>query len=53
MAVTICVNTRRYIGLSTDTKPTGVSVGSFFWEYDTGVTYATRDGDNWDLYIVN
>lgn len=37
MAVTLEGTTRRYIGLSTDVKPTeGVPVGSSFLESDTG-----------------
>ncbi len=50
MTVVLSTNTARYIGLSTDAKPTGVDVGSTFWEYDTGKTYATYDGTNWALY---
>ena len=37
----------KYIGLSTDTKPTGVAVGSKCLEYNTGLTYITYDGTNW------
>ncbi len=50
MAVTRNINTGRYIGLSSDTKPTGVDIGSTFWEYDTNVNYATYDGTNWVVY---
>ena len=32
-------NADHYIGLSTDSKPTGVPVGSTFWESDTDDTY--------------
>jgi len=39
-----------YLGLSTDVKPTGVVVGSFFYERDTNKTYITYDGDNWVIY---
>jgi hypothetical protein len=50
MAITRNINTGHYIGASTDTKPTGVDIGSLFWEYDTGKTYSTYDGTNWVLY---
>jgi len=50
MAVTLSTNTTRYIGLSTDAKPTGVDIGSIFWEYDTGKTYSTNNGTDWYLY---
>ena len=39
----------RFVGLSTDTKPTGAQVGATCWEYDTGKLYSTPDGDNWVL----
>jgi hypothetical protein len=42
----------RWVGLSTDTKPTGLEVGSKFWEYDTGVTYVTYDGTNWKKIVT-
>lgn len=38
-----------YIGLSTDTKPTGVEVGSRSYETDTGDWYITADGTVWVL----
>lgn len=46
---------KKFIGLSTDTKPTVAShsglpvptTGSEFWEYDTGDIYITYDGTNW------
>lgn len=37
----------RYTGLSTDTKPTSVPVGSTFYEYDTYRMAITYDGTNW------
>lgn len=51
----------KYIGASTDTKPTIAShtglteptVGSTFLEYDTGDFYITRDGTNWNVYEDN
>jgi len=47
----------KFIGASTDTKPTKAShagqsepeVGSTFLEYDTGNMYITYDGTNWKL----
>lgn len=43
-----------YYGLSSDTKPTGVSPGCTFWVYDTTPTllYKTYDGKNWILYVT-
>ena len=46
---------RKYIGASTDTKPTvaapqggGIpSAGSTYYAYDTGILYITYDGTNW------
>ena len=38
-----------FIGLSTDTKPSGVNIGSKFWEYDTSIDYICYDGENWAL----
>ena len=37
----------RYVGLSTDSKPTSVRVGSIFHEYNTRANYITYDGTNW------
>ena len=47
MAVLQETRIERYIGLSTDTKPVGVPVGSKFYEYDTRVEFITYDGTNW------
>jgi len=48
MAVTMMQRPYRYIGLSTDTKPADVPVGSTFFETDTGALYITNnDGTNW------
>jgi len=47
MAVKLEDSVHRYIGLSTDTKPTGVRIGSTFYEYNTRSTYITYDGTNW------
>jgi hypothetical protein len=38
-----------YLGLSTDTKLTGVAPGSRSYETDTGDWYITKDGTNWVL----
>jgi hypothetical protein len=43
----------KFIGLSTDSKPTGVSPGSYFWAYDTGTLFKCYDGTNWIAYSVN
>ena len=37
----------RYIGLSTDAKPTSIPVGSTYYAYDTGVMYITYTGSLW------
>ena len=37
----------RFIGLSTDTKPTSVAVGSIFYEWDTREEYICIDGTQW------
>lgn len=37
----------KYIGLSTDAKPTGVPPGSEFVAYDTKRSYVCYDGTNW------
>jgi len=50
MAVTLESTIKRYIGISTDTKPTAVAVGSTYWAYDTQVIYKTYDGTNWAVY---
>lgn len=52
MAVTKIATIRKWIGLSTDTKPTltagdDVSIGSTFLETDTKDMWVTYDGDNW------
>jgi hypothetical protein len=58
MAVQLETTIHRYIGLSTDTKPThtrflagtdsaDVFTGSTFYEYDTGEMYVTYDGNTW------
>ena len=46
MAVQFVTTIQRYIGLSTDTKPTAPPVGSPFVETDTGFTY-TYNGYAW------
>lgn len=50
MAGKLIATIQRWIGLSTDTKPTGVAVGSTFLEYDTAIRYITYDGTNWTKY---
>ncbi len=47
MTVKLIATKSRYIGLSTDTKPTGVPVGSTFYEYNTSNRFVTYDGTNW------
>lgn len=52
MAVKVVAQPRKYIGLSTDTKPTqasdaSVREGSTYYEYNTKLTYITYDKINW------
>jgi len=50
MTTYLITNTRKFIGLSSDSKPNGVPVGSTFLEYDTQSFYITPDGGNtWTL----
>lgn len=54
--MTVIYETRikRFVGLSTDTKPTDdVPVGSYYWAYDTGTLFKTYDGTNWVAYSIN
>ena len=53
MAVKFMATIQQFIGLSSDTKPVGVSVGSTFVESDTGNTYITYDGTNWVLLAIS
>jgi hypothetical protein len=47
MAAILVTTIQRFIGLSTDAKPTGVSVGSELYETNTKLTYVCYDGTNW------
>jgi hypothetical protein len=48
VTVVLLGTTKRFIGGSGDTKPTGVPAGSTFYAQDTGVTYVTYDdGTHW------
>ena len=48
MTVYRITSPKKYIGLSTDTKPTTeIPPGSTFFEYDTGVLYVCYDGTLW------
>jgi len=50
MAVILETTIKRFTGLSTDTKPTAVPAGSYFWEYNTNDVYKTYDGTNWLIH---
>ncbi len=50
MAVKFIATINTWVGLSTDTKPTSVRVGSKFYAYDKYLTYITHDGTNWVKY---
>ena len=47
MAVQLITTIKRFIGASTDTKPTDAPPGSTFYEYDTNLMCITYDGTNW------
>lgn len=47
MAIALVGALKRFVGLSTDTFPSGVGVGSTYWAWDTSVKYICYDGDNW------
>lgn len=48
MAEKLIGTIQRFVGLSSDTKPTSAPVGSTFYEYDTNNLYITYDdGSNW------
>ena len=53
MTVRLITTIQRFLGLSTDTKPTGVEPGSTFWAYDTGTLFTCYDGTNWVAYSVD
>jgi len=53
MAYALETRIQRFIGLSTDTKPTSVPKGSYYWCYDTGILLKTYDGTNWIAYSTN
>jgi hypothetical protein len=45
---------KRFVGLSTDTKPTtDIPPGSTFWAWDTGTMFRTYDGTNWIAFSEN
>ncbi len=46
----VAIGIHKYIGASTDTKPTGVPVGSTFFAYNTGIMYICYDGTNWEVF---
>lgn len=50
MATQLTSTIRRWIGLSSDIKPTGVPIMSYFYEYDTREWYVSYDGTNWTKY---
>ena len=53
MSYTLITKTQKFIGLSTDVKPTGVDIGSRFWAYDTGTLFTSYDGTSWIAYSEN
>lgn len=53
MTVRKIANISRYLGLSSDTKPTSVEVNSYFIETDTKDVFTTYDGTSWTKYKRN
>ena len=53
MTVKIIKSAYRYLGLSTDTKPTEVPVGSVFKETDTLDVFICYDGTLWTKFKRN
>jgi hypothetical protein len=54
MTVTMVTTIKRFVGLSTDTKPTtDIPPGSTFWAWDTGTMFRTYDGTNWIAFSEN
>jgi hypothetical protein len=53
MAVVLVTNIKRFIGLSSDTKPTDAPAGSEFYERNTGARFIW-DGSNWteDISLI-
>lgn len=53
MAVKLVANVQRWIGLSTDTKPTPDFVGSTFYETNTGQGFI-HNGSEWveDIRLI-
>lgn len=50
MSVTLITSIKRFVGLSTDTKPSAVPAGSTYFAYDTQAMYITPDdGSTWVL----
>ena len=47
MAVVLMATVKNFVGLSTDSKPTGVPASSTFFEYDSHELHITYDGTNW------
>ena len=49
MTVSLVTTIKRFIGLSTDSKPATAPIGSTFWAYDTNILFVTYDGGtNWE-----
>lgn len=48
MAVVLSTRSQRFLGLSTDTKPSGVPAGSRFYETNTLLWYV-YDGSAWSM----
>lgn len=53
MTVKLVTTIKRFVGLSTDSKPTDAPVGSSFWAYNTGTMFKTYDGTNWIAFSEN
>mgnify|MGYP001304087982 CR=1 FL=1 len=53
MTVYLETTKQRWVGLSTDVKPTSAPIGSEFWCWDTGVMFRCYDGASWIAYSEN
>ena len=54
MTVLMVTTIKRFVGLSSDTKPTtDIPPGSTFWAWDTGTLFTCYDGTNWVSYSVD
>ena len=46
----LALKPERYIGDTSDDKPTNVPVGSTYFDRETGIMYICYDGTNWAIF---